>query len=77
MDPGRLAMRIAEALRAADLIVVGAGFFGLTIAERAATSGSKSWCWNGANHIGGNAWSEIDAGHGHRSASLRLAPLPL
>ncbi len=65
-------MSIAEALRAADLIVVGAGFFGLTIAERAATSGLHVLVLERRNHIGGNAWSEIDADTGievHRYGS--------
>ena len=71
-------MSLAEALRAADLVVVGAGLFGLTIAERAAAaSGLQVAVLERRTHIGGNAWSEIDAAHGHRSASLRLAPVPL
>ncbi len=46
----------------ADLVVVGSGFFGLTIAERAATElGLKVLVIDRRNHIGGNAYSERDA----------------
>ncbi|MBT1003030.1 UDP-galactopyranose mutase [Paenarthrobacter sp. DKR-5] len=43
----------------ADLVVVGSGFFGLTIAERAATElGLKVAVLDRRHHIGGNAYSE-------------------
>jgi UDP-galactopyranose mutase len=43
----------------ADLVVVGAGFFGLTIAERAATElGLRVVVIDRRSHIGGNAYSE-------------------
>src|SRR5690554_2934540 len=42
-----------------DLLVVGSGFFGLTIAERAATElGKKVTVIERRSHIGGNAYSE-------------------
>ena len=42
-----------------DLVVVGSGFFGLTIAERAATELDKRvLVLERRNHIGGNAFSE-------------------
>jgi len=42
-----------------DLVVVGSGFFGLTIAERCATQlGLKVLVLDRRNHIGGNAYSE-------------------
>ncbi|GAA1841495.1 UDP-galactopyranose mutase [Microbacterium koreense] len=41
-----------------DLLVVGSGFFGLTIAERAASAGRKVTVIDRRNHIGGNAYSE-------------------
>ena len=45
-----------------DLVVVGAGFFGATIAERCATElGSKVLLIDRRNHIGGNAYSHADA----------------
>jgi len=48
-----------------NLIVVGAGFFGLTIAERAAaTLGLKVGVLERRNHIGGNSWSERDGATG-------------
>lgn len=44
-----------------DLLIVGSGFFGLTIAERAATQlGLKVTIIERRGHIGGNAYSEID-----------------
>ncbi len=46
----------------ADLVVVGAGFFGLTVAERVATDlGLQVLVIDRRNHIGGNAYSERDA----------------
>ncbi|WP_426183976.1 UDP-galactopyranose mutase [Microbacterium sp. TWP3-1-2b2] len=44
-----------------DLLVVGSGFFGLTIAERAAEAGRKVSVIERRPHIGGNAYSEADA----------------
>ena len=41
-----------------DLLIVGSGFFGLTIAERAAASGRKVTVIDRRPHIGGNAYSE-------------------
>ncbi|MCS3842108.1 UDP-galactopyranose mutase [Microbacterium sp. AK031] len=43
-----------------DLFVVGSGFFGLTIAERAADAGRKVTVIERRPHIGGNAYSEAD-----------------
>jgi UDP-galactopyranose mutase len=44
-----------------DLLVVGSGFFGLTIAERAASAGRTVTVIDRRSHIGGNAFSEDDA----------------
>jgi UDP-galactopyranose mutase len=44
-----------------DLLIVGSGFFGLTIAERAAESGRKVTVIDRRPHIGGNAYSEGEA----------------
>lgn len=45
----------------ADLVVVGAGLFGLTIAERVANDlGRKVVVVERRSHIGGNAWSDIE-----------------
>ena len=42
-----------------DLIVVGSGLFGLTVAERAATElGLRVLVLERRQHVGGNAWSE-------------------
>lgn len=41
-----------------DLLIVGAGLFGLTIAERAAAAGRKVVVIDRRRHIGGNAYSE-------------------
>jgi len=44
-----------------DLVVVGSGFFGLTIAERAATElGLRVLVIERRHHIGGNAYSEAE-----------------
>jgi UDP-galactopyranose mutase len=45
-------------LSEADVVVIGSGFFGLTIAERAASQLNRKVCIvERRNHIGGNAWS--------------------
>ena len=45
-----------------DLIVVGSGFFGLTVAERAASQlGKKVLIVERRNHLGGNAYSEAES----------------
>ncbi len=44
-----------------DLLVVGSGFFGLTVARKAAEDlGMKVTVIERRDHIGGNAWSSID-----------------
>ena len=43
-----------------DLLIVGSGFFGLTIAERAAAAGRKVTVIDRRRHIGGNAYSEAE-----------------
>lgn len=43
-----------------DLLVVGSGFFGLTIAERAASAGKRVVVIDRRRHIGGNAYSEAE-----------------
>lgn len=55
-----------------DLLVVGAGLFGLTVAERAAEAGLRVTVIDRRDHLGGNAWSSIDPGTGievHRYGS--------
>jgi len=44
----------------ADLVVVGTGLFGLTVAERAASQGLDVVMVERRDHIGGNAWSEAE-----------------
>jgi len=45
----------------ADLIIVGSGFFGLTVAERVATeSGRRVIVIDRRDHLGGNAYSEVE-----------------
>lgn len=43
-----------------DFIVVGAGFFGATVASRLAENGLKVKVLEKRNHVGGNCYSEID-----------------
>lgn len=47
-------------MAACDLLIVGSGLFGLTVAERAASAGLKVTILDKRNHIGGNAYSEFD-----------------
>ncbi|MDF2507146.1 MAG: glf [Microbacterium sp.] len=47
-----------------DLLIVGSGFFGLTVAERAAASGRKVTVIDRRHHIGGNAYSEAESNTG-------------
>jgi UDP-galactopyranose mutase len=48
-----------------DLVVVGSGFFGLTVAERCASElGLKVLVLERRHHLGGNAYSEQDPGTG-------------
>ena len=52
----------AECVRQADVVVVGAGFFGLTIAQQVAeTSGARVAVLDSRDHIGGNAYSYREA----------------
>lgn len=52
-------------LESFDLIIVGAGFFGATIAEQAANRLDRKVCViDRRSHIAGNAYSEIDADTG-------------
>jgi len=44
-----------------DLLIVGSGLFGLTIAERAAAAGRKVTILERRHHIGSNAYSEAEA----------------
>ncbi len=48
----------------ADLVVVGSGLYGLTVAERAAERGLGVVVIDRRDHIGGNAWSEIEPATG-------------
>ncbi len=50
-----------DCIRAADVVVVGSGFFGLTIAERSAEHGARVVVLESRSHIGGNAYSYIDS----------------
>lgn len=48
----------------ADLVVVGSGFYGLTVAERAAARGLRVHVVERRAHIGGNAYSEREPSTG-------------
>lgn len=43
-----------------DIVIAGAGLFGLTVAERLAAAGRKVLVVDRRDHIGGNAYSEMD-----------------
>jgi UDP-galactopyranose mutase len=51
---------MALGLEQADLVIVGSGFYGLTVAERAAGDGARVVVLDRRDHLGGNAWSEAD-----------------
>ncbi|WP_258726303.1 UDP-galactopyranose mutase [Cellulomonas sp. NS3] len=52
---------LADRLATADLVVVGSGFFGLTVAERAANElGRRVIVLERRSHLGGNAYSEVE-----------------
>ena len=53
--------QLGVALESADLVVVGSGFFGLTIADHAAREGYRVCVLERRNHIGGNAYSYREA----------------
>src|SRR5262249_27246195 len=48
------------ALRDYDVIIVGAGFYGATLAERAAAHGLTVCLLERRRHVGGNSYSEQD-----------------
>lgn len=61
----RLATESTQPNGTYDLIVVGSGFFGLTVAERAAAEqGKRVLVVERRNHLGGNAYSQPDADTG-------------
>ena len=67
-----------------DLIVAGSGFFGLTVAERAATQLDKQvLVLERRHHIGGNAYSEAEPETGieiHRVFTIyrnQVYPMPI
>ena len=66
-------MGIAEAIREAEIVIVGSGFFGATIADRAAREfGCRVVVLERRSHIGGNAYSYPDPDTGievHRYGS--------
>jgi UDP-galactopyranose mutase len=54
-----------DSLRQADVVVVGAGFFGLTVAQQAAEKcGARVAVLDRRDHIGGNAYSYREAATG-------------
>lgn len=55
-----ISSRVAEAVARADIVVVGSGFFGATIAERAADEGYRVAIVEARNHLGGNSYSYVD-----------------
>jgi UDP-galactopyranose mutase len=57
--PGTAPVDLARRLEAADLVVVGSGFFGLTVARQVAEQhGVRVVVLERRSHLGGNAWSE-------------------
>ena len=63
LENGYLGVR--EAIQKADLVVVGSGFFGLTVAERAAAEmNARVLVLDRRDHIGGNAYSYVEPSTG-------------
>jgi UDP-galactopyranose mutase len=59
--PGARLPSIGVTYAGYDLVVVGSGFFGLTVAERAASElGKRVLVLERRSHIGGNAYSELE-----------------
>jgi UDP-galactopyranose mutase len=58
---GRVTADLAARLAGADVVVVGSGFFGLTVAEQVAQElGRRVLVLERRGHLGGNAWSEVE-----------------
>jgi UDP-galactopyranose mutase len=57
---GAVKTNVLEDLAKCDLVIVGSGFYGLTIAERAASEGFKVVLLERRIHIGGNAHSFVE-----------------
>jgi UDP-galactopyranose mutase len=53
-----------NSLKKADLVVVGAGLFGLTVAEQAACQGARVVILEKRDHLGGNAYSFVEPSTG-------------
>jgi len=52
---------LGDSLASADLVVVGSGFFGLTVARRIADDlGRRVVVLDRRAHLGGNAWSDVE-----------------
>ncbi len=61
-DGDGAAMVTRDGLDGYDLVVVGSGLFGLTVAERVAAGlGKRVLVLDRRDHIGGNAWSERES----------------
>jgi UDP-galactopyranose mutase len=56
-----ISREIGSAINSADLVIVGSGLFGLTVAQRAAIDGFRSVILEKRAHPGGNSWSEVDS----------------
>jgi phytoene dehydrogenase-like protein len=59
-----MVLGLGRELEDADLVVVGSGFYGLTVAERAAADGARVVVLERRSHLGGNAWSEPEPSTG-------------
>ena len=72
-DPAITNSQMMKFMRSADVIVVGTGFYGLTIAERVATPDRPAYyVLERRGHTGGNAYSHNDADTGIEGAHLRF-----
>lgn len=53
-------LALADGVRRADLVIVGSGLYGLTIAQLAADDGLQVVVVDRRPHLGGNAWSYVE-----------------
>ena len=68
---------MADSVEYPDLVIVGAGLFGLTVAQQAVEhTGARVHIIDIRDHIGGNAYSYMDEETGAGDPQVRRAPVP-
>ena len=68
---------MADSVEYPDLVIVGAGLFGLTVAQQAVEhTGARVRIIDIRDHIGGNAYSYMDEETGRGDPQVRRPPVP-